>query len=168
MVRMLASGMGSAMSFDVIGIVLFIIKENKMARIRNQYSNEFKQTVCEYYSNHTWRVTAVHFGMAENGNTAKLCTSWYKAMGFLPKSAGRNPNMTRVMPSVSKRRTNAGLLVRSGCFIFNGKVMGKTEWVKLNEKGLINAEDTFYTVEQHKVGATVKRNAITRLFSKFM
>ena len=139
-----------------------------MTRTRNQYSTEFKQTVCEYYSNHTWRDTAIHFGMAEDNNTAQLCTDWYKALGFLPKSAGRNPNMSRVKPSVSKKRTNAGLLVRSGCFIFNGKVMGKTEWVKLNDKNVFNPEDTFYTVNQHKVGATVKRNAITRLFNRFM
>jgi hypothetical protein len=146
---------------------MFIEKENQMTK-RNKYSTEFKQTVCEYYSNHIWRDTAVHFGMPEDYNTSQLCTRWYKELGFLPKSAGRNPNMSRVKPSASKKRANAGLLVRSGCFIFNGKVMGKTEWVQLNEKGVINAEDTFYTVEQHKVGVTIKRNPIAKLFSRFI
>ena len=138
--------MGSAMSFDVIGIVLFIIKENKMARVYNQYSTEFKQTVCEYYSNHTWRVTAVHFGMVENTNTSKLCSDWYKALGFLPKSAGRNPNMARVKTiSASKKRANAGFTVTNDGIYHNGKLYGEV-----------------------KVGAIVKRNPITNFLSRLM
>jgi len=167
MVRMLASGMGSAMSFDVIGIVLFIIKENKMARIRNQYSNEFKQTVCEYYSNHTWRVTAVHFGMAENGNTARLYTNWYKVMGFLPKSAGMNPNMARVKTvSASKKRANSGVFISSGGVLIDNEFLGNAEWV--DKKSQYHPSDTYYEVIERKVGDTVKRNPIAKLFSKFM
>jgi len=165
---MVASGMGSAMSFDVIGIVLFIIKENKMARVYNQYSTEFKQTVCEYYSNHTWRVTAVHFGMPETKQTAHLCTTWYKALGFLPKSSGMNPNMTRVKAGVSKGRGKGkgSMLIRSGGYIFDNKFYGEAEFWNL--KSILHSEDKFYTVVEHEVGATVKRNALTRLFSRFM
>jgi len=160
--------MGSAMSFDVIGIVLFIIKENKMTRTRNQYSTEFKQTVCEYYSNHTWRVTAVHFDMPETVRSAQLITKWYKALGFLPKSAGMNPNMARVIPSVTKGRGKAkgGMLIRSGGYIFDNKFYGEVEFKNL--KSILHSDDKFYTVAEHKVGATVKRNALTRLFSRFM
>jgi len=146
--------------------LMFIEKENQMTK-RNKYSTEFKQTVCEYYSNHTGRDTLAHFGMPTSNYNIVQLSKWYKALGFLPKSAGMNPNPDRVS-STTKKRANAGLLVRSGCFIFNGKVMGKTEWVQLNEKGVINAEDTFYTVEQHKVGATIKRNPIAKLFSRFI
>jgi len=120
--------------------ILFIEKENQMTRTRNRYSNEFKQTVCEYYSNHTWRDTAVHFGMVENTNTSKLCSDWYKALGFLPKSAGRNPNRARVKTiSTSKKRANVGFTVTDDGIYHNGKLY-----------------------------AIVKRNPITNLFSKFM
>ena len=94
-----------------------------MTRTRNRYSNEFKQTVCEYYSNHTWRDTAVHFGMVENTNTSKLCSDWYKALGFLPKSAGRNPNRARVKTiSTSKKRANVGFTVTDDGIYHNGKL----------------------------------------------
>jgi hypothetical protein len=169
---MVASGMGSAMSFDVIGIVLFIIKENQMTRVYNQYSTEFKQTVCEYYSNHTWRVTAVHFGMPETYRTAQLCTSWYKALGFLPKSAGRNPSMARVKSSVYKGRGRgrAGVIIKSGGYIFDNKFYGKSEFLEL--KGVLNSDDTFYTVVKGRAGDVIsdvaKPNVLTKLFRKFM
>ena len=140
-----------------------------MTRTRNRYSNEFKQTVCEYYSNHTWRDTAVHFGMVENTNTSKLCSDWYKALGFLPKSAGRNPNMARVKTistSKGRGRAKAGMLIKKGGYIFDNKFYGEAEFVQL--KSVLHSDDTFYSVAQHKVGATVKRNPITNLFSKFM
>ena len=140
-----------------------------MTRTYNQYSTEFKQNVCEYYSNHTWRVTAVHFGMPETKQTAHLCTTWYKALGFLPKSSGMNPNMARVkIPSVTKGRGKAkgSMLIRSGGYIFDNKFYGEAEFWNL--KSILNSDDKFYTVVEHKVGATVKRNAITRLFNRFM
>jgi len=149
--------------------ILFIEKENQMTRTYNQYSTEFKQAVCEYYSNHTWRVTAVHFGMPETYRTAQLCTSWYKALGFLPKSAGMNPNVSRVKAtgvSKGRGRAKAGMLIKKGGYIFDNKFYGEAEFVQL--KSVLHSDDTFYSVAQHKVGATVKRNPITKLFSKFM
>ena len=140
-----------------------------MTRTYNQYSTEFKQTVCEYYSNHTWRVTAAHFDMNEDLNTKGLFTRWYSELGFLPKSAGRNPNMARVkIPSVTKGRGKAkgSMLIRSGGYIFDNKFYGEAEFWNL--KSILNSDDKFYTVVEHKVGATVKRNAITRLFNRFM
>jgi len=147
--------------------ILFIEKENQMTRTRNRYSNEFKQTVCEYYSNHTWRDTAVHFGMVENTNTSKLCSDWYKALGFLPKSAGRNPNMARVKTiSTSKKRANSGVFIPRGGVFIGGTFLGTAEWV--NKKSQYHPSDTYYEVIERKVGDTVKRNPITNLFSKFM
>ena len=134
-------------------------------RTNNKYSKEFKQSVCEYYSNYTWRETAVHFDMPEDYNTSQLCTRWYKELGFLPKSAGRNPSPER-MSSTPKRRARASVFVRSGSYIYNGKVMGRIEFLPIKEK--LHPMDTFYTVTEHKVGATVKRNPIAKLFSRLI
>ena len=134
-------------------------------RTKTKYSKEFKQSVCEYYSNYTWRDTAVHFGMAEDQNNKRLYTRWYRELGFLPKSAGRNPSPER-MSSTPKRRARASVFVRSGSYIYNGKVMGRIEFLPIKEK--LHPMDTFYTVTEHKVGATVKRNPIAKLFSRFI
>jgi|TARA_R110000764_G_scaffold2850_1_gene12050 hypothetical protein len=143
-----------------------------MTRKYNQYSNEFKQTVCEHYSNHTWRVTAAHFDMNEDLNTKGLFTRWYSELGFLPKSAGRNPSMSRVKPTVSKGRGRgkAGVLIKSGGYIFDNKFYGKAEFLEL--KGVLNSDDTFYTVVESRAGDVIsdvaKPNVLTKLFSKFM
>ena len=134
-------------------------------RTKTKYSKEFKQSVCEYYSNYTWRDTAVHFGMAEDQNNKRLYTRWYRELGFLPKSAGRNPSPER-MSSTPKRRARASVFVRSGSYIYNGKVMGRIEFLPIKEK--LHPMDTFYTVTEHKVGATVKRNPIAKLFSRLI
>ena len=130
-----------------------------------KYSIEFKRTVCEYYSNHTAKDTLAHFGMpTSNYNTVQL-SRWYKALGFLPKSSGMNPNPDRVS-NTPKRRARAGVFVRSGSYIYNGKVMGRIEFLPIKEQ--LHPMDTFYTVTEHKVGATVKRNPIAKLFSRFI
>tara|TARA_R110002050_G_scaffold67645_3_gene146589 strand:- start:493 stop:930 length:438 start_codon:yes stop_codon:yes gene_type:complete len=145
---------------------LFIEKENQMTkRTKTKYSKEFKQSVCEYYSNYTWRDTAVHFGMAEDQNNKRLYTRWYRELGFLPKSAGRNPSLDR-MPSTTKKRARAGMFIKSGGYIFDNKFYGEAEFVQL--KVDLNSSDTYYVVAKHKVGATVKRNPITKFFSRFI
>jgi len=144
--------------------LMFIEKENQMTN-RTKYSKEFKQSVCEYYSNYTWRDTAVHFGMAEDQNNKRLYTRWYRELGFLPKSAGRNPSPDR-MSSTTKKRARAGMFIKSGGYIFDNKFYGEAEFVQL--KVDLNSSDTYYVVAKHKVGATVKRNPITKLFSRFI
>ena len=134
-------------------------------RTKTKYSKEFKQSVCEYYSNYTWRDTAVHFGMAEDQNNKRLYTRWYRELGFLPKSAGRNPSPER-MSSTPKRRAKAGMFIKSGGYIFDNKFYGEAEFVQL--KVDLNSSDTYYVVAKHKVGATVKRNPIAKLFSRFI
>ena len=138
-----------------------------MTRKYNQYSTEFKQTVCEFYSNHTWRVTASHFDMAENSSSKVLFTRWYSELGFLPKSAGMNPNMARVKTvSASKKRANSGVFISSGGVLIDNKFLGNAEWV--DKKSQYHPSDTYYEVIERKVGDTVKRNPIAKLFSKFM
>jgi len=143
-----------------------------MTRKYNQYSTEFKQTVCEFYSNHTWRVTASHFDMAENSSSKVLFTRWYSELGFLPKSSGRNPSMARVKSSVYKGRGRgrAGVIIKSGGYIFDNKFYGKSEFLEL--KGVLNSDDTFYTVVKGRAGDVIsdvaKPNVLTKLFRKFM
>lgn len=134
-------------------------------RTKTKYSKEFKQSVCEYYSNYTWRDTAVHFGMAEDQNNKRLYTRWYRELGFLPKSAGRNPSPDR-MSSTTKKRARAGMFIKSGGYIFDNKFYGEAEFVQL--KVDLNSSDTYYVVAKHRVGATVKRNPIAKLFSRLI
>jgi len=139
---------------------MFIEKENQM-----KYSIEFKRTVCEYYSNHTAKDTLAHFGMpTSNYNTVQL-SRWYKALGFLPKSAGMNPNPDRVS-STPKKRAKSGVFVKSGGVIIGNKFFGNAEWV--DKKSQYHPLDTYYEVIEHKVGDTVKRNPIAKLFSRFI
>jgi len=143
---------------------MFIEKENQMTK-RNKYSTEFKRTVCEYYSNHTGRDTLAHFGIPTSNYNIVQLSRWYKALGFLPKSAGMNPNPDRVS-STTKKRAKSGVFVRSGGFIHAGKFMGKAEF--LSKKDQLHPMDTYYEVTEHKVGATIKRNPIAKLFSRFI
>ena len=131
----------------------------------NLYSTEFKRTVCEYYSNHTGRDTLAHFGMPTSNYNIVQLSRWYKALGFLPKSAGMNPNPDRVS-STTKKRAKSGVFVRGGGFIHGNKFMGEAEFI--SKKDQLHPMDTYYEVTEHKVGATIKRNPITKLFSRFI
>jgi len=105
--------------------------------------------ICEYYSNHTAPDTIAHFNL--NMSTVAMSQA-YKRNGFLPKSAGRNPNPARakVVKPMAKGRFN--ILVKRGGYIMNGKVMSTTEFTKVRKQ--LKVGDTFktITVTEHKVG----------------
>ena len=105
--------------------------------------------ICEYYSNHTAPDTIAHFNL--NMSTVSMSQA-YKRYGFLPKSAGRNPNPARakVVKPMAKGRFN--ILVKRGGYIMNGKVMSTTEFAKVRKQ--LKVGDTFktITVTEHKVG----------------
>jgi hypothetical protein len=105
--------------------------------------------ICEYYSNHTAHDTIAHFNIdMSTGAMSKA----YKRLGFLPKSAARNPNLdrVRVVKPMAKGRFN--ILVKRGGYIMNGKVMSTTEFAKVRKQ--LKVGDTFktITVTEHKVG----------------
>lgn len=115
---------------------------------RYNYSQEFKREVCEYYSNHTGPETLAHFNLSCDKT---LLSQWYKQLGFLPKSAGRNPNPNRVAkPKVTRNKLN--FMVKSGGYIMNGKFYGKTEFAKMQRQMKVGDTFTKVTVTKHKVG----------------
>ena len=115
---------------------------------RYGYPQDFKQKVCEYYSNHTAPETLAHFELSFHPT---MLSQWYKSLGFLPKSSSPNPNPKRVMqPKPTKQRMN--FLIKKGGYILNGKFYGEAEFAKM--QGNLTVGDTFtkVTVTQHKVG----------------
>jgi len=118
---------------------------------RVKFTTEFKRTVCEFYSNHTWKETAKHFDLPENSTTQHTISLWYRKLGFLPKSAGRNPNPDRVQqPKPTKSKLN--FIVRRGGYIMNGKFYGNVEFAKIQRKLKMGDKFTQVTVTEHKVG----------------
>ena len=55
---------------------------------RYNFSDAKWMGICEYYSNHTAPATMDHFDIDIHQNTLSY---HYKRLGFLPKSAARNP-----------------------------------------------------------------------------
>lgn len=119
--------------------------------MKTKHSKEFMQQVCEFYSNHTWRDTAIEFGMPEVNSSQVLISAWYRKLGFLPKSAARNPNPDRaVQPKVTRKKLN--FIVKSGGYVVNGKFVGKTEFAKMQRTMKVGDTFTKVTVTKHKVG----------------
>lgn len=116
---------------------------------RYKLSDASLREVCEYYSNHTAAVTLAHFELSMDQTSLSY---HYKRLGFLPKSAARNPNLDRakVVKPMAKGRFN--ILVKRGGYIMNGKVMSTTEFAKVRKQ--LKVGDTFktITVTEHKVG----------------
>lgn len=116
--------------------------------VRYNFDTEFKKAVCEYYSNHTFPETAAQFNLTCNST---LISQWRKQLGFLPKSAARNPDPNRVAkPKVTRKKLN--FMVKSGGYIMNGKFYGKTEFAKMQKQMRIGDTFTKVTVTTHKVG----------------
>ena len=105
--------------------------------------------ICKYYSNHTASVTLDHFDL--NMDSTSL-SYHYKSLGFLPKSASRNPDPARTVAPKKLPKGKLNLVVKRGGYIMNGKVMSATEFGKIRAK--LKVGDTFktVTVTEHKVG----------------
>ena len=105
--------------------------------------------ICEYYSNHTAPETIDHFNI--NMSVAAMSQA-YKRNGFLPKSAGRNPNLARAVVAKPLAKGKLNVLVKRGGYIMNGQVMSTTEFAKVRKQ--LKVGDTFktITVTEHKVG----------------
>ena len=105
--------------------------------------------ICKYYSNHTASVTLEHFDLDMDSTSL---SHHYKRLGFLPKSAARNPDPTRAVAPKKLPKGKLNLVVKRGGYIMNGKVMSATEFGKIRSK--LKVGDTFktVTVTEHKVG----------------
>ena len=116
---------------------------------RYNFSDAKWMEICEYYSNHTASVTMDHFNIDVN---QKLISHHYKRLGFLPKSAARNPAPARAVAPKKLPKGKLNLVVKRGGYIMNGKVMSATEFGKIRTK--LKVGDTFktVTVTEHKVG----------------
>ena len=129
--------------------IMTTITTTRTSATRYKLSADFMREVCEYYSNHTAPVTLAHF---ELDMDQSVLSYHYRRLGFLPKSAGRNPNPARakVVKPMGKGKLNT--LVKRGGYILNGKVMSATEFNTLRKK--LRVGDTFktITVTEHKVG----------------
>ena len=116
--------------------------------VRYNFDADFKKAVCEYYSNHTVGETLDHFNLTCNPT---LICQWRKQLGFLPKSAARNPDPNRAAkPKVTRNKLN--FMVKSGGYIMNGTFYGKTEFAKMQKQMKIGDTFTKVTVTTHKVG----------------
>ena len=116
---------------------------------RYNFSDEKWMGICEYYSNHTAPATMDHFDIDIHQNTLSY---HYKRLGFLPKSAARNPDPARAVAPKKLAKGKLNLVVKRGGYIMNGKVMSATEFGKIRAK--LKVGDTFktVTVTEHKVG----------------
>ena len=116
---------------------------------RYNFSDEKWMAICEYYSNHTAPATMDHFDIDIHQNTLSY---HYKRLGFLPKSAARNPDPARAVAPKKLPKGKLNLVVKRGGYIMNGKVMSATEFGKIRAK--LKVGDTFktVTVTEHKVG----------------
>lgn len=117
--------------------------------IRYNLSDARWMEICNYYSNHTAPVTIAHFDLEMSGFTLSY---HYKRLGFLPKSAARNPDPARTAAPKKLPKGKMNLVIKRGGYIMNGKVMSATEFGKLRSK--LKVGDTFkvVTVTEHKVG----------------
>lgn len=122
---------------------------NRSNKTRYNLSDAKWMEICQYYSNHTAPVTVAHFGIDMSGFTLSY---HYKRLGFLPKSASRNPDPARTVAPKKLPKGKLNLVVKRGGYIMNGKVMSATEFGKIRAK--LKVGDTFktVTVTEHKVG----------------
>ena len=122
---------------------------NRSNGTRYNLSDAKWMEICKYYSNHTASVTMDHFDL----DMDRTCLSHhYKRLGFLPKSAARNPDPARAVAPKNLPKGKLNLVVKRGGYIMNGKVMSATEFGKIRAK--LKVGDTFktVTVTEHKVG----------------
>ena len=129
--------------------IMTTITTTRTSATRYKLSADFMREVCEYYSNHTAPVTLAHFELDMDQTSLSY---HYKRLGFLPKSAGRNPNPARVKVVKPMAKGRFNILVKRGGYIMNGKVMSTTEFAKVRKQ--LKVGDTFktITVTEHKVG----------------
>ena len=129
--------------------IMTTITTTRKSGIKINLSDTQWRGICEYYSNHTAPSTINHFGV----EMSKFTLSYhYKRLGFLPKSAARNPDPARAVVVKPMGKGKLNTLVKRGGYILNGKVMSATEFNTLRKK--LKVGDTFktITVTEHKVG----------------
>ena len=129
--------------------IMTTITTTRTSATRYKLSADFMREVCEYYSNHTAPVTLAHFELDMDQSSLSY---HYGRLGFLPKSAARNPNPARAKVAKPMGKGKLNTLVKRGGYIMNGKVMSATEFNTLRKK--LKVGDTFktITVTEHKVG----------------
>tara|TARA_R110001606_G_scaffold345273_1_gene494164 strand:+ start:211 stop:603 length:393 start_codon:yes stop_codon:yes gene_type:complete len=117
--------------------------------IRYNFSDAKWMGICQYYSNHTAPATLAYFDLELSPFTLSY---HYKRLGFLPKSAARNPDPARTAAPKPLPKGKMNTVIKRGGYIMNGRVMSATEFGKLRSK--LKVGDTFkvVTVTQHKVG----------------
>ncbi len=124
-------------------------KATRASGVKLNLSDAQWMEICKYYSNHTAPATVEHF----NIDMSRVSLSYhYKRLGFLPKSAARNPDPARAVAPKKLPKGKLNLVVKRGGYIMNGKVMSATEFGKIRAK--LKVGDTFktVTVTEHKVG----------------
>ena len=117
--------------------------------IRYNFSDAKWMEICQHYSNHTAPATLAHFDLELSTFTLSY---HYKRLGFLPKSAARNPDPARTAAPKTLPKGRMNTVIKRGGYIMNGRVMSATEFGKLRSK--LQVGDTFkvVTVTEHKVG----------------